>query len=130
MIRLSLCLAVLLAPGVLPASASAQDMPVPSGVPIRFVEVLLEPETGFARFRFLAPNLGTAGAERDVVSGDFAWLCERIALPALQDAGWSPQQIVISIADRDVPFGQTDPDAIQYFDGFSVSGDTCQWEPF
>jgi hypothetical protein len=128
MIRLPASLLMSLVPGTLPALA--QDVAAPSGVPMSFVEVLLEPDTGFARFRFLAPGLGTPGRELAAISGDFVWLCERLALPALKQAAWEAGQVVISISDRDVPFGQTDPDAVQYFDGFSISGDTCLWEPF
>lgn len=108
----------------------AQEMPVPSGLEVSFVEVILEPDLGFARFRFLAPQLGSAdwGAER--IEGDFAWLCDAVALPALEQAEWDVTQIIVSIADRPLEFGETDAEATQYFEGFGVVSGACEWEPF
>ncbi|SMY08532.1 DUF6497 family protein [Flavimaricola marinus] len=128
MIRLALSLLALTTPATMPAMA--QDMPVPSGMQTRFVEVVLEPDAAIARFRFLAPDLGTPGHELVDVAGDFVWLCERMAIPALDSAGWEAEQIVISISDQAVGFGETNPDVLQYFDGFSIAGDSCLWEPF
>ena len=40
-------------------------------------------------------------------------------------------QIVISIADRAVPFGTVDPEAVQFFEGYSIGADGgCVWEPY
>lgn len=128
MIRLSLCSFALVA--LLVGPVMAQEMPVPSGMATQFVEVVLEPDTGFARFRFVAPDLGQLGSELSDISDDFVWLCEHMALPALIQTGWEAQQIVISIADRPLAFGETSPGAVQYFDGFSISGSSCLWEPF
>lgn len=107
-----------------------QTMPVPSGLEMTFDEVILGPDSGFARFRFVAPEVGAKGFHFDRVAGDFAWLCSILALPALQRSGWDASQIVVSIADRSVPFGAIDPDATQFFEGFSIQADACQWEPF
>lgn len=108
----------------------AQDMPVPSGMQTQFVEVILEPDKGIARFRFIAPELGKLGFELADISDDFGWLCEQMALPALRNVGWEADQIVVSISDRVVPFGESNSDAVQYFDGYSIDGDMCLWEPF
>lgn len=128
MMRLAPCSFALVALMAVPALT--QDMPVPSGMATQFVEVVLEPDTGFARFRFLAPDLGQPGSELSDISQDFVWLCEHMALPALIQTGWEADQIVISIADRPLAFGETSPDVVQYFDGFSISGSSCLWEPF
>ena len=119
-----------LAFALLAAPAVAQDMPVPSGLAVSFVEVILEPEPRFARFRFLAPDLGQPGWQTEDIAGDFGWLCEVVALPALEQAGWDAAQVIISIADRPLAFGESVPDAVQYFEGFAVTDGTCVWEPF
>ena len=124
MIRSALLLMLLSGP------LAAQDMPVPSGLSMVFDEVILEPETGFARFRFLAPGLTTEDYVLEKAGQDTEWLCNILALPALRRAGWEAKQIVVSIADRSIPFGATDPEVTQIFEGFSIQGDACQWEPF
>ena len=115
---------------ILPAAAMAQEFTAPSGLVIEVAEVVLEDETRFARFRFVAPALGGDGAGFADVAGDFVWICETFAIPALASSDWDAAQIVVSMADRDVPFGQTDPDAVQYFTGFSVADATCTEELF
>ena len=112
------------------APAAAQTLDVPSGLPLEFHEVLLEPDTRFARFRFVAEPLGQAGWEMSDIAADFEWLCNGVVLPALEQNGWEADQIVISIADRVVEFGEVAPDAVQYFEGYSVEDGTCEWVPF
>ncbi|MDH5531341.1 MAG: DUF6497 family protein, partial [Paracoccaceae bacterium] len=33
-------------------------------------------------------------------------------------------------SDRVVPFGESDPEATQYFEAFSIADGTCIWEAF
>ena len=47
----------------------------------------------------------------------------RLAQPAPQAA-----QIVVSLSDRIVPFGEPVPEATQYFDTFGVRDGQCVWE--
>lgn len=83
-------------------------------------------EPGTARFRFLAtPPLDFAAVE-----GDFDWLCAQIAVPVLLRAGQNPAQVVISIADREVAFGDTDADAVQFFELYDFDGAACHWRGF
>lgn len=112
------------------APAAAQEVPVPSGLLLTFQEVILEPETGFARFRFVAEPLGQTGWQMPDVAEDFAWLCDNVVLPALDQNGWEASQIVISMADRALDFGQSVPDAVQYFEGFAITDGACEWVPF
>lgn len=109
------------------APALAQNLP-PSGVMPELFELIMEPENSLARFRFLRADLAEVG--QPAVANDFAWLCEAFVLPELQAEGWGVTQVVISLSDREVPFGVTDPDAVQFFEGFSVADGTCVWEPF
>jgi len=115
---------------LLATPAAAQEIAVPSGLPLTFQEVILEPDTGFARFRFVAEGLGQPGRALDDVAGDFAWLCDNVVLPALDQNGWEATQIVISMADSAFEFGETMPDAVQYFEGFAIAAGACEWVPF
>ena len=85
---------------------------------------------GLARFRLVVPGLGGEGAAYDDVAQDFAWLCESLALPALGANGWAPTEVVIALSDREVPFGETDPEAVQFFEGFRVEDGTCIAQAF
>ncbi|WP_210530344.1 DUF6497 family protein [Rubellimicrobium arenae] len=85
---------------------------------------------GLARFRLLVPGLGGEGASYDDVAGDFAWLCESLALPALDANGWRPVEVVIALSDREVAFGATDPEAVQFFEGFRIDDGTCIGQAF
>lgn len=108
----------------------AQGLTAPSGLEVEGVDYLFDAEAGFARFRLVAPTLGGEGAGIADVSDDFRWFCETFAVAALNTNGVTPDQIVISIADRTVPFGVSDPEATQYFTGFSTDGITCTEELF
>jgi hypothetical protein len=85
---------------------------------------------GLARFRLLVQGLGGEGATYDDVAGDFLWLCEQVALPALDANGWTPSEVVISLSDREVDFGTPDPEAVQFFEGFRIADGTCVPQAF
>jgi hypothetical protein len=80
---------------------------------------------GVARFRLSVQGLGGEGAGYDAVVGDFLWLCEQVALPALAANGWTPTEVVVALSDREVAFGTTDPDAVQFFEGFRIAEGAC-----
>ncbi|MFD1809399.1 DUF6497 family protein [Gemmobacter lanyuensis] len=84
------------------------------------------------RFRFLAPQIAREAGDVDfeTASADMLALCQSFALPRLAELGPQPQQIIISLADRVVPFGETSPDATQYFEAYSIENGTCIWEMF
>jgi len=88
------------------------------------------PSGGVARFRLVVAGLGGAGADYDTVAGDFAWLCETLALPALAANGWTPTEVVVSLADREVAFGAIDADAVQFFEGFRIEAGACVPQAF
>ena len=101
---------------------------VPSGQEVRFVEQV---ETDNAvQFRFLAPQISREGGSMSFADSeaDMLYLCETYALAALGEA--LPAQIVIALADREVPFGTPNPEATQYFEGFRVENGACIWEGF
>lgn len=108
----------------------AQDLiALPSGLGVQVQDVIFEEDPAVSRFRFVAPDLGKAGSDYADVREDFFWLCDRMILPTLSDAQRTGE-IVVSIADRPVVFGQITPEATQYFEMFRVANGTCIWEDF
>lgn len=110
-------------------------IPVPSGQEVRFLDVILGepgPEGLTARFRFIAPAIardgGTVNAE--AAQEDMAALCSNFALQRITNTGPQPAQIIIALADREVPFGEPAPEATQYFEAYSLADGMCVWEPF
>lgn len=80
---------------------------------------------GLARFRLRVEGLGGEGRGYEAVAGDFAWVCETLALPALAANGWEAGEVVVALSDREVEFGRPDPEAVQFFEGFRVAGGAC-----
>lgn len=109
----------------------AQDVVVPSGHDVSVMDVILEEATQIARFRFLMPAIGgaTPVAFADVLP-DIEYLCNDLAIPGLAANGWDAQEIVISLADAEVPFGTVTAEVTQYFQPFRVENETCIWEDF
>lgn len=102
---------------------------VPSGREVVFLDVVANapgPAGATARFRFVAPS----AAKGEDWSADMQALCEGYALPRTTAMVPAPQQIVISLADRDVPFGEAAPEAVQFFESYRVEGTSCIWEMF
>lgn len=107
----------------------------PSGQAISFLETVQSaPGPGglTVRFRFIAPGIAKAGGSVDAeaAQADMLWLCDSYAVPRLPQGGPVPAQIVISLSDRAVPFGETAPDATQFFEAYRVEDGHCVWEPF
>jgi hypothetical protein len=119
---LLLC-ALLAAPPV-----AAQDIFTPSGQTVRLFDVVLEPDAGIARFRFLSPAIATTGFE--TVQPDMSWLCANVAVPALAANDWTVAQVIVSLSDRELALGTADAEAVQFFEGYSIADDTCVWEPY
>lgn len=113
--------------------AAGQDrIPVPSGQEIELLDTVQNvPGPGglTMRFRFLAPALGQ-GLDVDVALADMEALCETYALPRMPDMGPRPEQIVISLSERPVAFGDADPDTVQLFEAYRAEGGTCVPEAF
>jgi hypothetical protein len=125
---------VLLASGVLWAAqgAWAEDLSVPSGQPVTFLEMLWDrPGNGLVyRFRFIAPEIGEEGREYEDVEADMQYLCETFALDRIAQTGPKPNQIVISLGQSETEFGEANPDVIQYFEAYRVEDGTCMLEFF
>ncbi|MEM8633062.1 MAG: DUF6497 family protein [Pseudomonadota bacterium] len=115
------------------APSHAQEVPVdvPSGQPMTLVGVLLDESPGalWARFRFVAPDIGTRVAA-DVAAEDMDFLCSAVAVPYIQYHQIEPARIVVSLSDRPVEFGKKAPEATQFFEAYAYRDNTCIWEAF
>ena len=132
LLRLAL---VALAPSALAGEAGVPVTGAPSGQAITYVETVQGqpgPDGLTVRFRFLAPAIAREGGTIDAVTAqaDMEWLCESFALPRLPATGPVPSQIVISLADQPVPFGETAPEVTQYFEAYTFADGHCVWEAF
>lgn len=110
---------------------------VPSGQQIRLQEVVWNtpgPSGAAVRFRFVAPAIARdgGGVSFDTAADDMLHLCQTFALPHIATGAGpkAPGQIIISLADREVTFGASDPQATQYFEAYRVENGSCIWEAF
>lgn len=114
----------------LPSIVAALD--VPSGQPITLHEVLVDTvnSESWLRFRFIAPRISreTGDMSYSVAAPDMEHLCTAVALPYIAEYGLSGDLIVVSLADQETEFGETNPDVTQFFDAFRVENDACIWE--
>ncbi len=112
--------------------ALAQD--VPSGQPVTLSEVLVDAvgTENWLRFRFVAPEIARESGTVSYVEaeGDFQALCDAVALPYMDDFDLTADIVIISLMDRPVPFGTTEPVATQFFEAFRPGPDGCVWEAF
>ena len=121
---------------ILPLPGWAGDgLKLPSGQKVTLIETLanIPGSDGLAmRYRFLAPQIARKGGtvSADTAGKDMEWLCNTYALPRLPTNGPQPVEIIISMSDRDVPFGEDHPEATQFFNSYSIAGGTCEWEMF
>ena len=66
----------------------------------------------------------------DTAAADMVALCETYALPRLANIGQVPVQIVVSMSDRPVVFGEAAPEATQYFEAYRIEDGLCIWDSF
>lgn len=124
------CAAVALA--VLPLSAHAYDLTVPSGQIVTLDEQLVvPPENKILYLGFTAPSIGGDYAVSfDRAAGDMDLLCEVVGIKEagkLIGQGVRIDEVVIRLMERLIPYGEVDPDVAQYLNAYDVSGGTCLW---
>lgn len=117
-----------------PAQAE-EPIAVPSGQSITLQEVIWNapgPDGLTSRFRFVAPAIAEADGTVDIDTAlaDMLWLCQNFALPRIAQPGPMPAQIVISLSDAPVPFGEARPEVTQLFEAYSLQDGQCVWEVF
>jgi hypothetical protein len=115
-------------------AAAQQAVQVPSGQAVDLNEVLVDDTQGetWVRFRFVAPQIARGGGTvtYETAVTDMEHLCRHMVIPYLSDFALDPSRIVISMSDRDVPFGEANPQATQYFEAYRLADDNCIWEAF
>ncbi|MGL4236813.1 DUF6497 family protein [Tabrizicola sp.] len=104
---------------------------VPSGRELRLIDIVTNargPEGAAARFRFLAPGLSPDDVE--AASEDMQAVCDSFAVSRIDGMVPAPQQIIISFAGAEVPFGEAAPDVVQFFESYRIENGACVWEVF
>jgi hypothetical protein len=122
-------------PAAAPVPVPGVPVTVPSGMAVGYLDTIQNERTALGlayRFRFVAPAIardgGTVTAEN--AQADMEWLCQNFALPRLPATGPMPEQIIVSISDRPVKFGEPSPEATQFFEGYRIEDGRCVWELF
>lgn len=107
---------------------------VPSGQEITLQDVIWNapgPDGLALRFRFLAPGIAPGGGvEFETAAADMQHLCDTYALPRIAEQGPHPEQVIISLSDVAVPFGEAAPEAMQFFESYRIEDGVCVWEMF
>ncbi len=105
---------------------------LPSGQSVDLYEVLID-DVGaerWLRFRFIAPDI--AGADGALTFTEtqegFEHLCAMFAGPYMEEFALDADVVVISLLDRPVEFGVSDPEATQLIEAFRITDAGCQWE--
>ena len=114
-----------------------RELTLPSGQVVTLQDVVWNapgPSGLTLRFRFVAPAIAESetgpGVDFDTAAGDMEWLCQSYALPRLSALGPKPAQIIISLSDRPLRFGEAAPDATQFFEAYSLTDGRCTVELF
>ena len=105
---------------------------MPSGQKVTLLDVITDvagPEGLTARFRFLAPAIA-GQVDPEMAALDMDYLCQTYALTKIANTGPQPSQIIISMSDIDVPFGEVHPEATQFFNAYSIEDGVCVWDMF
>ena len=110
-----------------------EGVELPSGQIVTLLDVIWNepgPEGLTTRFRFLAPEIAAEGGsvDFDTAVEDMAHLCQTYALPRVADNVPVPQQIIITLSDRPVIFGEAAPEATQFFEAYRIEDGLCIWE--
>ena len=118
---------------VVPGDATL--IPVPSGQVVTLLDVIWNapgPLGLTTRFRFLAPAINKAApqVEFEEATVDMMHLCQSYALGRIAEFGPAPAQIIISLSDTPVHFGEAAPGATQFFEAYSLQDGACIWEAF
>jgi hypothetical protein len=108
---------------------------VPSGQAVTLLDIIwnsIGPEGPAPRFRFVAPAIAKEGGSisYEVTEADLLDLCQSYVIGKLAEKGVAAPLVLVSIADRAVEFGVSDPEATQYFEAFTIDGSTCSREIF
>ncbi|TDT75026.1 hypothetical protein BDE40_1750 [Litoreibacter halocynthiae] len=122
--------------GIATGAASADQAPLQAVSAVEYLphEVLFEPPgtddpaRRIVRIRLLAPQIvDQKQFGFDVIESDFQALCESEGLRIVAESAPNAREIVVSVASEAMPFGESAPNVVQYFDLFAVVDGTCVW---
>ncbi len=133
-----LIIAALAAP--LASAATAEALTMPSGYVAQSLPVIWDEDVSAIRLRFVLAELaapdGAYLGDQELIFEDMRWLCET-QISALQVLGGDPREdgwegVVVTLMDRDVPFGMVDTGSTQLFEWFSLSAEGCDmdWDAY
>jgi hypothetical protein len=128
-------LGILLLTGALagPELASADpSVPLDSGIEAMFFDQIVEPQAGgetWLILRYLAPEIGFDAGEKgyEDIAGDLDQLCNNYGLSAAEAAG-GIDQVMITLMDRPVVRGDSDPEATMFMAAYRPTEGGCVWE--
>ena len=108
---------------------------VPSGQAVTLQEVIVDQptqDTAIYRFRFLAPAIARDGGTMDFEGSiaDMKQLCDTYAVQQIMPPMPLASQVIIAFSDMVLPFGETNPEATQFFMAFSLVDGACVLEPY
>ena len=108
---------------------------VPSGQVVTLQEVIVDQPTessAIYRFRFLAPAIARDGGTMDFEGSiaDMKQLCDTYAVQQIMLPMPLASQVIIAFSDIVLPFGETNPEATQFFMAFSLVDGACVLEPY
>ncbi len=113
--------------------SDTQMFTVPSGQPVTLQDIFWEEGDSLVlRVRFLTPQIAREGGtvNYDTAAKDMLHLCDAVVRPQVEASDEKPDQIMISFSDIDVPFGQADPQATQFFEAYRIENGACIWEVY
>lgn len=116
--------------GGMTSAGDGAPVAVPSGQDVRLQETIWNvpgPDGLVTRFRFVAPAIARDGGTVDfaAASADIQHLCQTYVLDRVAGMVPPPGHVIVSLADRELPFGEASPDATQYFELFRIENGTC-----
>ncbi|MCZ8336470.1 MAG: DUF6497 family protein [Rhodobacteraceae bacterium] len=129
-----LALPVLAQEGPQVTDGAGEVVVLPSGQEVVLQDVISNvpgPEGMTLRFRFVSPAVAPGGALAfEAANEALQHLCDSYALPRIGEFGPAPAQIVISLSDVPLPFGEAAPEAVQFFESYRIEEGACLWEMF
>ena len=117
----------------LAAPLCADDsLPLASGIDVAFLDQILEQQAGgetWLTLRYVAPRIGFDAGEKgyEEIAGDLDQLCNTQGLSAAADVG-GVDQVVITLMDRPVARGESDPDATMFMGAYVPTKGGCVWQ--
>ena len=116
----------------LPFLAQAHDLMAPSGQVMTLDEQLVvPPDHNILYLGFTSPLIGLDYNENfDHLSKEMDRLCEIVGIPEaakLIEQGEQIEELVIRLMEQLIPYGEVNPDLIQYLNVYDIRQGTCLW---